>query len=90
LIAFARRINPVSALAERALIYEDHPDREIHQAWLFWLDTKDEPITSLEMAFDGLASAARTTAKDMHHRIEPIPAATEQSLLLFAVTAETP
>jgi hypothetical protein len=90
LIAFASRINPVAALAERALIYEKHAFREIHQAWLLSLATKAKPITSLEMAFDGLAPAAGLATKDMHHRIEPVPAATEQSLLLFAVTAETP
>jgi hypothetical protein len=90
LIAFASRVNPVAALAERALVYEKHPFREIHQAWLFSVATKAKPIGSLAVEFDGPAPAAPTVPKDMHHRIEPVPSATEQSLLLFAVTAEIP
>lgn len=89
LIAVASRVNPITAHGERVVLFSKDPVREVYQTRLLAIPVKPKRIQALECRFQPPAEPFVGPPASTHHSRGPTPATDKQSLLLFAVTAET-
>jgi hypothetical protein len=89
MISLATRIDPTTAAGERALLYQKDPVREVHQARLLSVPTRNKPIAKIICELDPASAEGAATPASMHHAEGTKPGVAEQSLVLFAITAES-
>jgi len=88
LISVATRIDATTAEGERVLMFKKDPVREVHQARLLSISTKGQQIRRIVLELEGAPAEAANQPAKMHRASGSKPGATEQVLLVFAITAE--